>query len=156
MKKMTTLLFLFLSTGLFAQDTTDFELKLLMAEHPNYISYKDSSLLPLPVKSSYNMVKEFLATKNENIEDYWVKTDFVIEFTSVGNVPYGDIEASGLFFPVYHTNTLKAVLQLKKEDPDKYNKLNNGTNTFYQMVGNASGRDGKIEISSTVTLTVWE
>ncbi len=148
-RNLVIIIFLFLSSNLFAQNVAHEELMLFMTQHPDYVSFQDPQLLDTKVKDYYAHVKEFLDSKNEKIEDYYVKTDMIFEKLIQG----GDItDGSTLSFPIFHIDTFRALLKLKKENLTKYNELNTGKNSAYPIVGNASGKDGWMEINYSTKL----
>lgn len=131
----------------------DIEFQLFMTEHPGFISFKDRG--PLydhgVDDENYKKLKIFLKSKNENIEDYYLQ--FVVQTVHQGGELHPD---SWMRFSVYHINTMYAWLKFKKENPEEYKQLNGEWSGPNQMVGNASGKDGVIEINYTTGKTGME
>jgi hypothetical protein len=156
MKKLITVFFLFISATLFAQDRPNEELNLLMQDHPTYIPFNDSVNLNYSVRQVYGLVKKFLLAKKENIDDYYVRNDIVVQTVS----QRGDIHFEPeLTFPIYHINTFRALLTFKKENPEKYGQLKSEWNAVNDMVGNASKKDGYLEINlatNKIKRTIWK
>ncbi len=154
MKKLVLLFTILVSANLSAQNPLYEDLMIFIPQHGNYLPLKYSQH---GIKNSYGpYIQKYLESKNEKVEDYYVFEDNVVYTTSNGST-IG--EQHFVWLPLYHIDTFWKLRALKREDEKKYNELNNGKRDVYGMMGNASGKDGVMEINTTtgeVKFTIWE
>ncbi|NJB84150.1 hypothetical protein [Wenyingzhuangia aestuarii] len=123
------------SSILFSQ--TEIEVSEFIALKSNIISLEKKSKLNDVLKKSYSAINSFLKSKNENIREYYTE-----KITP-------RIENDIVYINLYHRNGFKRKVKLNKE-LEKKNKLTHNKNKpriiGYSIMGNASGKDGVLEL----------
>ncbi len=125
------------------------------AEILEYISHKeglvvltDSSDLSVSIKPYQGIIMDYLAKNNLNTNDYYVWTSRIQKNNST------------LIIPIYHYDGFKFVKELEDQNAAAYKARKEGELiTVTDFNGNASGKDGNLEIdlqTKKVSFAVWE
>ncbi len=149
MKHFFTGLILFFSIITFGQVKKDPTVTKYIGEQKEFVRLSDLNKVHGSIKPYLNTIKDYMANNEMDINGYWIWTSYVQE------------NSNSIFIPICHYDgfVFKKNLEEKNEEAKKNRKAGD-LETVITFNGNASGKDGNMEIDKTtnkvLSFALWQ
>lgn len=100
----------------------------------HFVRLNDPNKIPKSIQPYLESVKTYMAANHLELNQYWVSTIDIKE------------DSANISIPVYHYDGFERIKELEEEYKEAKKNAKDGVITVTDLMGNASGKDGHIEI----------
>jgi hypothetical protein len=148
-KHLLTILILLSSISVFGQIEKDSTIINYIKVQSEYVELNDLNRIPDNIRPYLSSVKEYMNKNKMPLNEYWIWTSYIKE------------DSNSLSIPICHYNGFVFKKELEEKDKKaNENKKPGEPLRVTDFVGNASGKDGNLEIDKNTKIVLsfklWE